>query len=43
MVAIVPGVFLGPFVGALVDRWNRRIVMIVADGTVALARCKGLP
>lgn len=37
MVAVLPSVFLGPFVGALVDRWNRRFVMIVADGLVALA------
>jgi DHA3 family macrolide efflux protein-like MFS transporter len=27
---------LGPFVGALVDRWNRRLVMIVADTSTAL-------
>jgi len=36
LVAILPGVVLGPFAGALVDRWNRRKVMIVADGFVAL-------
>jgi len=36
MVAILPGVILGPFAGTLVDRWNRRVVMIVADGFVAL-------
>jgi MFS transporter, DHA3 family, macrolide efflux protein len=34
---MLPQVLLGPFVGALVDRWNRRIVMIVADGVIALA------
>jgi DHA3 family macrolide efflux protein-like MFS transporter len=28
---------LGPFAGALVDRWNRRIIMMVADGGIALA------
>ena len=27
---------LGPFAGALVDRWNRKLVMIVADGATAL-------
>ena len=36
LVAILPGVILGPFVGALVDRWDRRKVMIVADSFVAL-------
>src|SRR5512137_41025 len=37
IVAIVPGVFVGPFAGALIDRWDRRIVMMVADTVVALA------
>lgn len=36
LVAMLPGVLLGPFVGALVDRWNRRRVMIVADTIIAL-------
>lgn len=35
-IAMLPGVILGPFVGALVDRWDRRRVMIVADSTIAL-------
>jgi DHA3 family macrolide efflux protein-like MFS transporter len=34
---LLPGIIIGPFVGALVDRWNRRTVMIVADGGIALA------
>lgn len=34
---VVPQVFLGPVAGALVDRWNRRVVMIVADSLIALA------
>lgn len=33
----LPGVFFSPFIGALVDRWNRRRIMIVADAVVALA------
>ncbi|MGC9521578.1 MAG: MFS transporter [Anaerolineae bacterium] len=36
LVATLPGVFLGPFVGALVDRWSRRRVMVVADSLVAV-------
>jgi len=36
LVAILPEVFLAPFAGALVDRMNRRLVMIVADGLTAL-------
>lgn len=33
---LLPQVFLGPFAGAFVDRWNRRLVMIAADGIGAL-------
>ena len=35
LVALLPQVFLSPFAGALVDRWNRRVVMMVADSTIA--------
>ena len=35
-VAVLPNVLIAPFAGALVDRWNRRLVMIIADGSVAL-------
>ncbi len=35
-VALLPNVLLAPFAGALIDRWNRRVVMIVADGSIAL-------
>lgn len=37
LVALVPEIVLGPLAGAYVDRWNRRTVMIVADGMIALA------
>jgi DHA3 family macrolide efflux protein-like MFS transporter len=37
LVSLLPGVILGPLVGALVDRWNRRVVMMVADSFIALA------
>jgi DHA3 family macrolide efflux protein-like MFS transporter len=36
LVALLPGIILGPVAGACVDRWNRRLVMIVADSFVAL-------
>jgi DHA3 family macrolide efflux protein-like MFS transporter len=36
-VALLPNVFLAPFAGALVDRWNRRKVMILADAIIAIA------
>mgnify|MGYP005839821051 FL=1 len=32
---MLPGILLGPFAGAMVDRWNRRVIMIVADAFVA--------
>jgi len=35
LVAMLPQVLLGPFVGALVDRLDRRKVMIIADSVVA--------
>jgi MFS transporter, DHA3 family, macrolide efflux protein len=34
---IVPQVLLAPLAGVLVDRWNRRITMMVADGVGAAA------
>jgi MFS transporter, DHA3 family, macrolide efflux protein len=37
LVALLPQIVLGPFVGALVDRWNRRLIMIVADTAIAIA------
>lgn len=36
-VGLLPQVVLGPVIGALVDRWNRRTIMLVADAVVALA------
>jgi DHA3 family macrolide efflux protein-like MFS transporter len=37
LISLLPGIVLGPLVGALVDRWNRRMVMIVADSAIAAA------
>src|SRR5512136_2025881 len=37
LVGLVPQVVLGPIIGAFVDRWNRRLTMITADGLIALA------
>lgn len=35
--SLLPQILLGPFVGTLVDRWNRRWIMILADSGIALA------
>jgi DHA3 family macrolide efflux protein-like MFS transporter len=37
LVALLPGIILGPIAGVLVDRWKRRLVMIAADALIALA------
>ncbi len=37
MVGILPSVLLGPFIGPLIDRWDRRKVMIAADSVVMFA------
>ncbi len=34
---LLPQILLGPFAGALVDRWPRRRVLIASDGLIALA------
>jgi len=36
IVAIIPSVILGPFVGPLIDRWNRKKIMIFADLFIAI-------
>ncbi|HSN75506.1 MAG TPA: MFS transporter [Anaerolineae bacterium] len=36
LVAVLPGIVIGPFAGALVDRWSRRWVMVAADAVIAL-------
>ena len=35
MIGLLPQILLGPIAGTLVDRWNRRMVMIVADSVIA--------
>jgi len=35
LVGMLPQIVIGPFAGALVDRWNRRLIMIMADATIA--------
>ncbi|MCL5995990.1 MAG: MFS transporter [Chloroflexi bacterium] len=37
LTALLPQILIGPFAGTLVDRWSRKTVMLVADGTVAVA------
>lgn len=37
LVGLLPQLVLGPLIGTLVDRWNRKTVMLLADAGVALA------
>jgi MFS transporter, DHA3 family, macrolide efflux protein len=37
LVGLLPQVLLGPLMGVLVDRWNRRKTMIAADSIIALS------
>lgn len=37
MIALIPEIALSPIAGAYVDRWNRGLVMIIADAFIALA------
>lgn len=37
LMGLLPQVVLSPLIGTLVDRWNRRAIMIAADTTVAAA------
>ncbi|GAB4441638.1 MAG: MFS transporter [Anaerolineae bacterium] len=36
LIALLPDILLAPVAGALVDRWNRRIVILVADSAIGL-------
>ena len=36
-VGMLPQVFFGPLIGTLVDRWNRRWIMLLADSIITLA------
>ena len=37
LLGLLPPVVLGPVIGALIDRWDRKTVMLAADGFVAAA------
>jgi MFS transporter, DHA3 family, macrolide efflux protein len=37
LVGLLPQVILGPIIGAFIDRWNRRVTMIIADAIIAIA------
>jgi DHA3 family macrolide efflux protein-like MFS transporter len=37
LLGLLPPVVLGPVIGTLIDRWNRKTVMLAADGFVAVA------
>src|SRR5690606_18640324 len=34
--ALLPQTLIGPFAGAFIDRWDRKLPMILADGFIAL-------
>jgi len=36
LVGLLPQAILGPLIGVWLDRWNRKITMMAADGTIAL-------
>jgi MFS transporter, DHA3 family, macrolide efflux protein len=36
LVALLPAIVLGPFIGPLIDRWNRKTIMILSDAFTAL-------
>jgi DHA3 family macrolide efflux protein-like MFS transporter len=37
MVALFPQIVIAPFIGPFIDRWNRKEVIILADGAIALS------
>ena len=37
LLALAPRALFGPFIGTLVDRWNRKTIMIVSDAGLGLA------
>ncbi len=36
LVALIPSIVLGPFIGPLVDRWDRKKIMIFSDAAITL-------
>ena len=37
VIGYLPGVFLSPFAGALIDRWNRKLVLAISDAGAVLS------
>lgn len=36
LVTLLPSIVVSPLIGPLIDRWNRRLIMIVADTSIAV-------
>jgi len=36
LIGLLPQVVFGPFIGALIDRWDRKTIMLVSDAGIAL-------
>ena len=35
-ISLLPRIFLGPFIGPYIDRWDRKKIIIISDSLIAL-------